>query len=106
MFNCFPVEKFFFKQTMTNCDLLIYNAGAGFDVRVRRRTETRRAMRDVGIVEKGAVAVKDGLIIAVGKSAEIEREYKAKTRLTQTEKSLAPGFVECHTHVVFAGNRF
>ncbi len=62
-------------------------------------------MQDVGIIEKGAVAISDGKIIAVGKSDEILREFESENSIDANGKTLAPGFVECHTHIVFAGNR-
>jgi imidazolonepropionase len=91
---------------MTNCDLLIYNAGEVLTCASGGEPKRGASMRDVGIVEKGAVAVRDRLIIAVGKSAEIEREYKSENAIDANGKIVTPGFVECHTHVVFAGNRF
>ncbi len=62
-------------------------------------------MQDLGIIENGAVAVVDGKIVAVGKSADILREYSSENTIDATGKVVSPGFVECHTHIVFAGNR-
>jgi imidazolonepropionase len=63
------------------------------------------AMQDLGIIENGAVAILGGKIVAVGKSDEILREYQSEKTLDADGKIVSPGFVECHTHVVFAGNR-
>jgi imidazolonepropionase len=62
-------------------------------------------MQDVGLIENGAVAVAGGKILAVGKSGEILREFEGEKIIDAGGKTLAPGFVECHTHIVFAGNR-
>jgi imidazolonepropionase len=62
-------------------------------------------MQDVGLIENGAVAVSGGKIIAVSKSDEILREFKAENTIDVNGKVVSPGFVECHTHIVFAGNR-
>jgi imidazolonepropionase len=63
------------------------------------------AMADVGIIEDGAVAVQDGQILAVGPSAELLARYAARTTLDAAGKVVTPGFVDAHTHVVYAGDR-
>ncbi|HMS43093.1 MAG TPA: imidazolonepropionase [Pyrinomonadaceae bacterium] len=63
------------------------------------------AMQDLGIIENGAVAISNGKITAVGKSEEILREFTSENTLDANGKTVSPGFVECHTHIVFAGNR-
>jgi imidazolonepropionase len=62
-------------------------------------------MLDVGLIENGAIAVRGGRISAVGKSFEILKDFQSENTLDANGKTVAPGFVECHTHVVFAGNR-
>jgi len=85
-------------------DLIIYNsqlvtcASSG---KPKRLAE----MQDVGLIENGAVAVSDGKIVAVGKSDEILREFDGEKTIDAHEKVVSPAFVECHTHIVFAGNR-
>ena len=62
-------------------------------------------MREVGLLADGAVAIADGRIVAVGPSAELRATYSAATELDVTGKVVCPGFVDPHTHVVFAGDR-
>lgn len=62
-------------------------------------------MRRLGIIENGAVAVDKNKIVAVGKSAAIRREFQSEKTIDAGQKVVCPGFVECHTHIVFAGNR-
>lgn len=62
-------------------------------------------MLDVGIIEGGAVAIADGKIIAVGKSTELKSDYQAAQEIDVTGKVVCPGFVDAHTHVVYAGDR-
>jgi imidazolonepropionase len=46
-----------------------------------------------------------GRILAVGTSAELRREYAARESLDATGRVVMPGFVDPHTHVVWAGDR-
>jgi imidazolonepropionase len=62
-------------------------------------------MEDLGIVEDGAVAVSNEKIMAVGKSNEVLGDYTAAERIDATGSVVMPGFVDAHTHLVFAGSR-
>ena len=59
-------------------------------------------MRDAGSVENGAVAIKYGRIVGIGPSA---REFTADQVINAEGRVVCPGFVDPHTHIVFAGNR-
>ena len=62
-------------------------------------------MRDaaLGIVENAAVAVNEGRIAWVGKLADLP---EAATREHDCQGAwLLPGLIDCHTHLVFAGDR-
>ena len=85
-------------------DLLIYNARQLITC-ASDGPKRGEAMTDVGIIEKGAVAVSDGEIVAVGPTAELQARYNAAETLDVTGKVVTPGFVDAHTHVVYAGDR-
>lgn len=58
--------------------------------------------------EDGAVAVVDGRIAAVGPTDEITAEYPLENATYAVDargKSVIPGFVDSHTHALFAGDR-
>lgn len=63
------------------------------------------ALSDVGVIERGAVAVDDGRIAAVGPTAELQSRFRGRVHLDVAGKIICPGFVDCHTHLVFAGDR-
>ncbi len=64
------------------------------------------AMRELGIIADGALRVHDGRIVAVGPRAEIERSLPEGTEIVDAGgRIVLPGFVDAHTHPVFAGNR-
>ncbi|MBK5293506.1 MAG: amidohydrolase family protein, partial [Acidobacteriia bacterium] len=50
------------------------------------------------VLDNGAVAVRGDLIVAVGKRAEIEKQYKAKQRLEKPDAVILPGLINTHTH--------
>lgn len=62
-------------------------------------------MLDLGIMRNGALAVKDGTIAAVGSTSEITKVYKAENVVNASGKTVLPGFIDPHTHLVFAGSR-
>ena len=63
------------------------------------------AMHHVGMIEDGAVAVADGKIVAVGKTAVIQSHFHAAQTIDATGKAVCPGFVDPHTHTVYGGDR-
>lgn len=62
-------------------------------------------MADAGVVAGGAVAVERGKIVAVGAEAEILKHFAAAETIDAGGCVVSPGFVECHTHIVFGGDR-
>jgi imidazolonepropionase len=66
---------------------------------------TGEQLRNLGIIRNAALAVKDGRIAAVGKTQDITRVYKAENIVSASGKTVLPGFVDPHTHLVFAGSR-
>lgn len=63
------------------------------------------AMALLGVIDDGAVAVRAGRIVAVGPTDRITREYYAADEIDLSGFVVLPGFVDCHTHPVFAKTR-
>ena len=62
-------------------------------------------MQNVGIIEDGAVAISNGEITRVGKTADVLSEFESESVVNANGKVVCPGFVDPHTHIVFGGNR-
>jgi imidazolonepropionase len=86
---------------METVDLLVTNASELLTLRGPRKPRIQDHIKELSIIKNGSIAVRDGLIIAVGRNLR----YKAETRLDASGKLVMPGFVDPHTHVVFAGSR-
>jgi imidazolonepropionase len=59
----------------------------------------------LGIVERGAVAAKDGRIAFAGGMADLPSGWDAKARVSLDGRWITPGLIDCHTHLAYAGNR-
>ncbi|NWG33041.1 MAG: imidazolonepropionase [Chloroflexi bacterium] len=64
-----------------------------------------RALGALGIIEDGAVVVRDEKIVAVGATAELRASYPNEPTLDANHCVLMPGFVDPHTHVIWDGDR-
>ncbi len=71
-------------NTKKKADLLVYNATI---YTVDSTFSTAEAM-----------AVKDGKILAVGKTADLEKEYESKEKIDALGKFIYPGFIDAHAH--------
>jgi len=60
-----------------------------------------------GVVADGALAWKDGLLAYAGPRAELPGEPPALAARVESAEGrwITPGLVDCHTHLVFAGDR-
>ncbi|TFH36821.1 MAG: imidazolonepropionase [Anaerolineales bacterium] len=59
----------------------------------------------LGILEDGAVATSGSQILAVGSTSHILENYTTDQMVDATGKVVLPGFVDPHTHLVWAGDR-
>jgi imidazolonepropionase len=63
------------------------------------------ALPGFGSVEKGAVATRDRILFA-GLEADLPAEIRAGAEVTDCDgRWITPGLIDCHTHLVHAGNR-
>ena len=58
----------------------------------------------LGIVDNGAIGIADGKIVRVGKRTELAG-FRAREVVALGGAWVTPGLIDCHTHLVFGGNR-
>ncbi len=88
-----------------NVQLIISNIGQLVTCASANGPKRREAMADIGLIANGAVAISEGKFAAVGASDEILAEYHSETVIDARGMAVCPGFVDPHTHIVFAGDR-
>jgi len=89
-----------------SADLLIVNAEELLTLAGSQgKPRTGKEMRDLGIVRDGAVAIREGRIVGVGRTKDVTRQFRAGYVVSAQGKTVLPGFVDPHTHLVFAGSR-
>ncbi|GAA0591836.1 imidazolonepropionase [Virgibacillus siamensis] len=69
----------------------------------------KEAMRDLNIIENGSVLIRNGKILAVGPDSELKSEYAdtidSAKKIDARGKTVTPGLIDPHTHLVHAGTR-
>jgi imidazolonepropionase len=78
-------------------------------VRVWRNARVATLATDqsgLGIVERGAVVARDGRIVFAGEERDLPGDFVANATAVDCEgRWITPGLIDCHTHLVYAGNR-
>jgi len=70
-----------------------------------KRPRVGTELSELGIIGDGGMLVRDGKIEKVGPSDELEKNVTDAEIVDAGGRVVMPGFVDAHTHLVFAGNR-
>src|SRR3954453_8966280 len=60
---------------------------------------------DLGEIERGLIAARGGHIVYAGAEADFPVDADAIKRIDCAGRWITPGLVDCHTHLVYGGNR-
>lgn len=60
---------------------------------------------DLGIIVDGAILIQDEVILETGTTSDLEKKYPREKTLDAGGRVVMPGFVDPHTHVIWAGDR-
>jgi len=86
--------------------IAIVNIGQLVTLAGPARPRVGLALGNLAIVSDGALLIENGSIVAVGRHDEIKSKIPADAEIVDAEgRCVTPGFVDAHTHLVFAGNR-
>lgn len=90
----------------THFDLAILNAGELLTLSGASLAPKKGAsMDELGLISKGAVGISKGKITWVGRHKQFRRAYTARHEIDAGGGVVLPGFIDPHTHAVFAGSR-
>jgi imidazolonepropionase len=70
-----------------------------------KRPRVGAEMAELAIIRDGGMLIRGGKIERVGPSDEIEKKSRGAKIVDVGGRVVLPGFVDAHTHLVFAGNR-
>jgi imidazolonepropionase len=59
----------------------------------------------LGLIDDGLIAATDGRIVYAGPAADAPSALDAKERIDCAGRWITPGLIDCHTHLVYGGNR-
>ncbi len=88
-----------------NCDLLVTNIGELATPPAGSGQLRGSEMSDVVRVTDAAVAIKDGIVVAVDKRSIVEASWRAHAVHDAQYGLVTPGLIDCHSHPVFGGDR-
>ena len=86
--------------------LAIVNIGQLVTLAGPARPRFGKELRELGLIENAALLVEDGRIISAGPYSQLRSHIPAGVTIIDAGGCcVTPGFVDAHTHLVFAGNR-
>ncbi len=89
-----------------NVELLITHASQLLTIPAHNDGPQRGTLLgDLGSIEDGAIAIIGESIVDLGSSADLIKRHQSKQTIDANLQVVMPGFVDPHTHVVYAGDR-
>jgi imidazolonepropionase len=59
----------------------------------------------LGIVEQAAMVIEGDRIVWLGKEDQLPQQWRAQATLDLAGRWITPGLIDCHTHLIYAGDR-
>jgi len=87
--------------------LLIDNCGQLLTLQGEHRPRRRCEMGQLTLIQNGAVLIRNGMISSIGRAHRVRKDPQARHATILDAKGcvVMPGFVDSHTHALFAGSR-
>jgi imidazolonepropionase len=93
---------------VTRADLVVTDIGELATLGPGPVPRVGSAMEELGRISRAAIAVENGQFVFVGTEAQCKRDVRLRTggtRWSAGGRTVVPGFVDPHTHLLFAGDR-
>lgn len=90
---------------MNNIDALVVNTGDVLTCASGGHAKKGAQMRDLGIFPRAAIAIDQGIIVEIGEEADLREKFQPTSIINAEGNAICPGFIDPHTHIVFAGDR-
>ena len=84
--------------------LVIHNISNLVTLRGNNLPRFGKEMNDVEIIEDGYIVIENGVFIEIGTGSEYTK-YKNATLVDASGKTVTPGLIDAHTHLVHGGSR-
>lgn len=101
-----------FDHLIINANLATFSAQYGFDIyrdnQSNNQSNDQNKSTPYGQLESAAIGIKDGKIAWVGTYEQIKphlTHYKSDQIKDVHGNWITPGLIDCHTHIVYGGNR-
>src|SRR5437773_5732248 len=98
LFNALTFNDFMSSLAVLHASQLVTLAGP-------KRPRVGREMSELAIIPGGGMLIRDGKIDSVGTTNQIKESVADAEIVDAGGRVVLPGFVDAHTHLVFAGNR-
>jgi len=86
--------------------LAVVNIGQLVTLAGPARPRVGKELRELGLIENAALLIEEGRITAARPYAELRSRIPTEAAVIDAEgRCVTPGFVDAHTHLVFAGTR-
>ena len=76
-----------------------------WDLLIRNANLATMSGDSYGTLENAALAIADGKIAWMGLERELPAQPAASEEVSAEGRWVTPGLIDCHTHLVYAGNR-
>jgi imidazolonepropionase len=91
---------------MTHTDVYVHASELLTGAGIAEKDGRHPTEKDLGQIEDAALVLDHSKVKWFGKTKDLPKKYlKAKNKNLKLKQAIVPGFVDCHNHLIFAGNR-
>ncbi len=97
-----------FDHIIINANLATFSTHYGFDIYSHNQNNGQNEATPYGQLENAAIGIKDGRISWIGAHTQVTpylTHYQNQQTTDANGHWITPGLIDCHTHIVYGGNR-